>query len=178
MNNKSGRKRTKGKEPEGKYKLWRQWRTQYHNVTEDSIMSSCDQASPLDKPCNQAVDESQPTIHGTVLCHKLDKTGSITKGALMMEDYRTLSVPQQQGSNNHHSSAGNILFKSHLVYTSSTCLRTVLGVNESSEGPVSSQRGIFPTKERKKQNFHFSIKKDLPKFNQLAGGFISQSDCR
>ena len=98
MKNKSGRKRTKGKEPEGKYKLWRQWRTQYHNVTEDSIMSSCDQASPLDKPCNQAVDESQPTIHGTVLCHKLDKTGSITKGALMMEDYRTLSVPHQQQS--------------------------------------------------------------------------------
>ena len=32
MKNKSGRKRTKGKEPEGKYKLWSQWRTQYHDA--------------------------------------------------------------------------------------------------------------------------------------------------
>ena len=36
LKNKSGRKRTKRKEPDRKYKLWKQWRIQYYHTNEDS----------------------------------------------------------------------------------------------------------------------------------------------
>ena len=73
LKNKSGRKRTKHKEPDRKYKLWKQWRIQYYHTSEHSnrILPSEPLLSVPD-PCKQASgnDRSLTEKSSEMLVHR------------------------------------------------------------------------------------------------------------